>query len=105
MAKQPKGELVVVGFNYNLLETKVAVEVRTSADRIRERVKKTVEDIIDVGNDLLAVKEALPHGHSSRGTSWPVPYISWSDTRNDPSSLTRRRHLHNIFNLPVLGRK
>jgi hypothetical protein len=26
------------------------------------RVKKTVEDIIEVGNDLLAVKEALPHG-------------------------------------------
>lgn len=64
MAKQPqKGELVVVvGFNYDLLETKVAEKVRSSADRIRERVKKTVEDIIDVGNDLLAVKEALPHG-------------------------------------------
>jgi hypothetical protein len=48
VAKQPKGELapVVVGFNYALLETKVAEEVRSSADRIRERVKKTVEDII-----------------------------------------------------------
>ena len=64
MAKQPKGELVpvVVGFNYDLLETKVAEKVRSSADRIRERVKKTVEDIIEVGNDLLAVKEALDHG-------------------------------------------
>jgi uncharacterized protein YecE (DUF72 family) len=63
VSKQPKGELVVVvGFNYDLLEAKVAEKVRTSADRIRERVKKTVEDIIDVGNDLLAVKEALPHG-------------------------------------------
>ena len=59
MAKQPKGELVpvAVGFNYDLLEAKVAEQVRTSADRIRERVKKTVEDIIEVGNDLLAVKE------------------------------------------------
>ena len=40
MAKQPKGELVpvVVGFNYDLLETKVAEQVRSSADRIRERV-------------------------------------------------------------------
>jgi DUF3102 family protein len=45
------------------LETKVAEKVRTGAERIRELVKKTVEDIIDVGNDLLAVKEALPHGH------------------------------------------
>jgi hypothetical protein len=62
VAKQPKGELVVVGFNYDLLETKLANKVRSAADRIRERVKKTVEDIIEVGNDLLAVKEALPHG-------------------------------------------
>src|SRR5262249_14848074 len=65
VAKQPKGELVpvVVGFNYDLLEAKVAEKVRTSADRIRERVKKTVEDIIEVGNELLAVKDALEHGH------------------------------------------
>src|SRR5947199_254784 len=46
VAKQPKGELVVVvGFNYDLLETKVAEQVRSSADRIRERVKKTGEEI------------------------------------------------------------
>jgi hypothetical protein len=36
VAKQPKGELVVVGFNYGVLEAKVAEKVRTSADRIRE---------------------------------------------------------------------
>jgi hypothetical protein len=60
VAKQPRGELVpvVLGFNYDVLEAKVAEQVRSSADRIRERVKKTVEDIIEVGNDLLAVKEA-----------------------------------------------
>ncbi len=36
MAKQPKGDLVpvVIGFNYDLLETKLADKVRTSADRI-----------------------------------------------------------------------
>jgi hypothetical protein len=32
----------------------VAEKVRTSADRIRERVKKTVEDIIEVGNPRAA---------------------------------------------------
>ena len=63
MAKQPKGELVVVvGFNYDLLETKIAEKVRSSAERIRQKVKKTLESIIEVGNDLVAVKEALPHG-------------------------------------------
>ncbi len=69
MAKQPKGELVVIGFNYDLLETKLADKVRTAADRIRDRIKKTVEDIIEVGSDLLAVKEALPHGQYPRRES------------------------------------
>jgi hypothetical protein len=78
VAKQPKGELVpvVVGFNYDLLETKVAEQVRSSADRIRERVKKTVEDIIEVGNDLLAVKEALEHGQFG---PWLKAEFGWSE--------------------------
>ncbi len=37
MAKQPKGELVVIGFNYDLLETKLADKVRTAAVRIGKR--------------------------------------------------------------------
>ena len=76
MAKQPKGELVVVGFNYALLETKLADKVRSAADRIRERIKKTVEDIIEVGNDLLAVKEALPHGQF---LPWLKAEFGWSE--------------------------
>jgi len=76
VAKQPKGELVVVGFNYDLLEMKLADKVRSAADRIRERVKKTVEDIIEVGNDLLAVKEALPHGQF---LPWLKAEFGWSE--------------------------
>jgi hypothetical protein len=76
VAKQPKGELVVIGFNYDLLETKLADKVRTAADRIRERIKKTVEDIIEVGNDLLAVKGALPHGQF---LPWLKAEFGWSE--------------------------
>jgi RNase H-fold protein (predicted Holliday junction resolvase) len=68
VAKQPKGELVVIGFNYDLLDTKLADKVRTAAGRIRDRIKKTVEDIIEVGNDLLSVKEALRTVNSYRGS-------------------------------------
>jgi hypothetical protein len=46
MAKQPKGELVVVGFDYTPLETPVAEQARSAADRIRERLKKTLEDLV-----------------------------------------------------------
>src|SRR5262249_20671786 len=77
VAKQ-KGELipVVVGFNYDLLDTKVAEQVRSRADRIRERVKKTVAGIIEVGNDLLAAKEALEHG---RFGPWLKAEFGWSE--------------------------
>jgi hypothetical protein len=76
VAKQPRGELVVVGFNYDQLETKVADKVRNAADRIRERIKKTVEDISEVRNDLLAVKEALPHGQF---LPWLRAEFGWSE--------------------------
>jgi hypothetical protein len=76
VAKQPKGDLVVIGFNYDRLETKVADKARTAADRIRERIKKSVEDIILVGNDHLAKKEALPHGQF---LLWLKAEFGWSE--------------------------
>ena len=64
MAKEEKGELVVVqpGFDYTPLATKTANKVKEAAERIRQTVKRTIEDIMGVGNELLAVKDALPHG-------------------------------------------
>lgn len=44
--------------------------------RIRERVKKTVEDIIEIGTDLLAVKETLEHGHFG---PWLKAEFGWSE--------------------------
>lgn len=76
MAKQPKSELVVVGFNYDLVETKVADKVRATAERIREKVKRTLDDLIEVGNDLLTVKEALPHGQFG---PWVKAEFGWGE--------------------------
>lgn len=75
MAKQ-KGELVVLGFDYSPLDTKIAEQARSIADRIRERLKKTLEDLIEVGTDLLAVKEALPHGQF---LPWLKAEFGWSE--------------------------
>ncbi len=76
MAKQPKGELVVVsGFDYALVGD-AADKVRSSAEKIRRMVQKTIEDIIEVGSELLAVKEALPHG---RFGPWLRAEFGWTD--------------------------
>ncbi len=99
MAKQPKGELVVVGFNYDLLETKLADKLRNAADRIRERVKKTVEDIIEVGNDLLAVKDALPHGQF---LPWIKAEFGWSErTAQNFMSVAEQFKSAKIADLPI----
>jgi hypothetical protein len=67
VAKQPKGELVVIGFNYDLLETKLADKVRNAADRIRDRIKKTVEDIIEVGTTCWPSRRPCRTASSCRG--------------------------------------
>lgn len=76
MAKQQRGELVVLAFDYSPLDTKIAEKARSTADRIRERLKKTLEDLIEVGTDLLAVKEALPHGQF---LPWLKAEFGWSE--------------------------
>jgi hypothetical protein len=76
VAKQSKGELVVVGFNYDLLDTKIADKVRSTADRIREKVKKTLEDLIEVGKDLQEIKGTLPHGQF---TPWLKAEFGWGE--------------------------
>jgi Protein of unknown function (DUF3102) len=52
----------VVGFNYDVLEAKVAERVRSSAEAIRQQVRNTLENAIRIGEELLAVKGALEHG-------------------------------------------
>jgi len=76
--KQSKTELVAVmaGFDYALLDSKIAQQVRSAANRIRERVKRTMEDLIAVGQALLTVKEALPHGQFG---PWMLAEFGWSD--------------------------
>jgi len=99
VAKQPKGELVVIGFNYDQLETKLADKVRGAADRIRERIKKTVEDIIEVGNDLLAVKEALTHGQF---LPWLKAEFGWSErSAQNFMSVAEKFKSAKIADLPI----
>jgi Protein of unknown function (DUF3102) len=76
VAKQSKGELVVPGFIYGLLEPDVAGQIRSRATRIREQVRRTLEGIIEVGKELLAVKAALAHGQIG---AWLDSEFGWTE--------------------------
>ena len=52
------------------------MEILLPAERIRQTVKRTIEDIIAVGNDLLAVKESLDHGQFG---AWIRAEFGWTD--------------------------
>lgn len=55
-------ELTQVGFDYAALPVDAALTARAAAERIKLRLKRTVEDIIEIGRELTAVKDELPHG-------------------------------------------
>jgi hypothetical protein len=76
VAKQPRGEVVVVGFEYSPLEAQVAEKVRSSAEAIRQQVRNTLESAIKIGRELLSVKEALPH---SQFPPWLKAEFGWSE--------------------------
>jgi hypothetical protein len=66
---------VVVGFDYELVGD-AADKVRSSAEKIRRTVQKTIEDIIQVGQELMAVKEAVGHGHFG---PWLRAEFGWTE--------------------------
>ena len=49
-------------FDYTALPVELAVTTRAAAERIKLRLKRTVEDIIEIGRELTVVKDELPHG-------------------------------------------
>jgi hypothetical protein len=77
MAKE-RGEVVVIeaGFDYSPLQPKTAEKVKEAAERIRQTVKRSIEDVITVGKDLLAVKEELDHGQFGR---WLKAEFGWGE--------------------------
>lgn len=49
-------------FDYAGVPTADVTEIRAAAERIKIRMKRTAEDIIEIGRDLIAVKAKLQHG-------------------------------------------
>src|SRR5262249_46353416 len=70
-------ELVILkAFDYTPLDADITQQVQTAAQRIRETLKRTLKHLLAVGKDLLAVKEALPHGHFG---PWLRSEFGWTE--------------------------
>ncbi len=55
-------EVTQVAFDYSTVPQEDALQLRMAADRIRLRMKRTAEDIIEIGRDLISAKERIGHG-------------------------------------------
>lgn len=78
MKTKARCEVVTIstGFDYAILAAGAAARARTVAERIRERVKRTLEGLVAVGNDLVAVKAELPHGSFG---PWLKAEFGWNE--------------------------
>lgn len=56
-------ELQHIGFDYGAMPINDMLDLRASAERIKIRLKRTAEDIIEIGKELIIAKEKCGHGH------------------------------------------
>ena len=59
-------QLTAITFDYGALDADTANSLRRQAERIRAQVKTTTCTIIEIGRDILAVKQHLKHGQFSK---------------------------------------
>ena len=67
---------IIVPFTYTDLPAPVAAEVEAVTSRIKDRLVRQVEDIIETGRDLLEVKAKLEHGQFE---SWLTQEFNMTD--------------------------
>lgn len=80
--------VVDIGFDYSALTPTDRDEVREVAVRIRLRMSRTVQEVIEIGRDLIAVKEKLGHGKFLR---WIETEFRMSDhTASNIMNVARR---------------
>lgn len=77
-------------FDYSKLSPQLQVEVKTATERIRLRMKRTAEDIIEIGKDLIAIKDKLPHGQ----------FLPWIATEFEMSEDTAGRFMSVAYRFP-----
>ena len=75
---------IITPFNYSDFPAPVAAELEAVTTRIKDRLARTTEDIIEIGRDLTLAKERLGHGN----------FLAWLDTEFRMSDQTARNFMN-----------
>ena len=73
-----------MAFNYGLVEAPVATIAREAAQRIKLRLRRSAEDIVAIGLDLIDVKASIGHGN----------FLPWIDAEFAMSEYSARNFMH-----------
>src|SRR4051812_29722081 len=76
-------------FDYAVLPEEIANEARSTAGRIKARLRRTASDIVATGEDLLRLKDRLGHGR----------FLPWVDAEFGMSADTAGRYMNVARNL------
>lgn len=68
-------ETLQLTFNYQQLDTHTRLFVQHRTDKIKVMIRRTAQDIIEIGENLIEVKERLGHGHFG---TWLESEFGWS---------------------------
>lgn len=71
-----EAEVTVDGFNYGALDMESRMEVRLRRDEIRTLLRRTAQDIVDIGGKLADVKARLDHGQFG---AWLEQEFQWKE--------------------------
>jgi len=72
-----------LAFDYDRVDATAATEARQAAERIKLRLRRSAEDIIAIGLDLIAVKESIGHGN----------FLPWIEAEFGMSANTARNFM------------
>lgn len=75
--------LAGASFDYSAIAVDDAQFARDAAQRVKVRISRTVQDIIEIGRDLIAVKKKLGHGR----------FLPWIKTEFGMSDETARKFM------------
>ncbi|WP_407884041.1 DUF3102 domain-containing protein, partial [Scytonema sp. NUACC26] len=64
-------------FDYSILDNKTQIVVQQHTKEIKSLMRRTAQDIINIGQKLLEVKEQLGHGHFE---TWLKSEFDWSES-------------------------
>lgn len=79
-------------FDYTQLSPELQTTVRLATERIKMRMKRTAEDIIEIGKDLIAIKEQLPHGQ----------FLPWIESEFEMSDQTAKNFMNVAERFPQI---